>query len=87
MSKVLKLSSHRIDRLREIKASIDTNIATIKMLVEQAGRFADALEKVEDEEAKKALKDVYDNVVKSIDRLLETTDNMFDAYLKIIEDK
>lgn len=68
-----------------IRASINSNLMTIKSLLEQANGLHEVvagLAKTVDSGEKKKLDDSLSNIYKSIDMLVIQTDNLFKAFVE-----
>jgi len=77
MSKSRELSS----KYETIRATVQTNLDTIRTLVQQADAITSLIEETPDEEFRNRLKDSVKNLYKTIDTLIEESNRLFDQYL------
>ena len=77
MSKSKELSV----KYETIRKTVQSNLDTIRALLEQADNLTNLIEETPDDELKKKLKESVKNLYKTIDTLIEESNKLFDQYL------
>jgi hypothetical protein len=77
MSKSKELSQ----KYETIRKTVQTNLDTIRALLEQADNITSLIEETPDDELKKRLKESVGNLYRTIDTLIEESNKLFDQYL------
>jgi len=76
------------EQFEKLKAIIETNIETIRSLIEQSEELSKVIQglKPEDVDLKKSLETIKLNVSDSIKTLAKETTNLFETYDKLIDE-
>jgi hypothetical protein len=77
MSKSKELSA----KYETIRATIRSNLETIRTLVEQADTLTSLIDETPDEALRDRLKDSVRNLYRTIDTLIDESNRLFDQYL------
>lgn len=67
-----------VKQLEDVRSAIQVNIESIRSLFEQANALNEIIESVEDQELHGKLAENLKGIYRTIDQLIQNTDNLFD---------
>ncbi len=84
MNTVVQINDLNLDELNKIKKAIDKNISIIAEMVKHANHLADIISNAEvGSDTQSELRKLQDETLKSLENLVDTTDKLFVAYVRL----